>query len=198
MSINLTSYQSLRTALFVRIDVAQYRTTSSASFTSEILTFSDHSGTFAINGQDYVPLGDLLAVSSTSSELRASGNEITISISGIPNASIAEIVHSKIKGSPVKLYRAYFTEAGVQIGTTQGRWIGSVNNYTLDEEYDPLGKSATNTIQIDCLSNVELLQNKVAGRKTNPSSMKVLNYSDTSFDRAPNLLGSSFDFGGKR
>lgn len=198
MSINLASYRNLRTATFVRIDIQQYRTTAGGAFTNEILRFSDHDSAFTINAESYVPLGRLLGVTQTSSELRASGNEITLSLSGIPDASLDEIIHSKLKGSAINIFRAYFNQSGVQIGATQQRWIGQVHNYALSEEYDVIAGSATNTIQIECLSNVELLQQKVGGRRTNPQSMKAIFTSDTSFDRVPSLIGSQFDFGGDR
>ena len=194
--IDLTGQQSVRTALFVRIDVAEYRTTSGGAYSNEILTFSDHNANFTIDSQLYIPLGNLLNITSSNSELRASSNTITITLSGIPNSSIAEIIYSKIKGSPVKIYRAYFNaNTGTQIGTTQGRYIGSVNNYSLDEEYDVVARTASNNLQIECLSNVDILSNKVAGRKTNPQSMKQFYSTDISFDRVPNLKDAAFNFG---
>jgi hypothetical protein len=198
MTINLSSYQTLRTALFVRIAVDEYRTSSSGSFTSQILRFSDHNTAFTINGESYVPVGNLLGITSSTSELRSTGNTITITLSGIPTNSLGEIINSKIKGSEVKIYRGYFDNAGVQIGTTQERFFGSVNNYNLDEDYDVLSRTATNTIQIECLSNIQILQTKQSGRKTNPESMKRFYPNDISFDRVPSLIASQFDFGGKR
>jgi hypothetical protein len=198
MSINLTSYSDLRAATFVRIDVDEYRTTSSGSYTSQVLRFSDHSTTFSINSETYTPVGRLMSITDTTSELRSTGNSITITLSGIPNSSIAEIIHSKLKGSTVNIYRAYFTSAGTQIGTTQSRWVGAVGNYALDEDYDVLNTTATNSIQLDCICTVELLQNKLAGRKTNPTSMQSFFANDTSFDRVPGLVDAQFDFGGSR
>lgn len=198
MAINLTSYTNLRTALFVRLAIAQYRTSGAGAYSSQVLRFSDHNANFVINGETYIPLGKLMGITSTTSELRSSGNSITISLSGIQPGSIAEIVHSKIKGSEVKVFRAYFQENGTQIGATQQRFVGSVNNYSLDETYEVFDLAASNTIQIECLSTVEILQNKTAGRRTSPESMKKYYPSDVSFDRVPTLIGSQFDFGAPR
>jgi hypothetical protein len=198
MSINLTGYTNLRAATFVRIDIDQYRTTSSGSYSTQILRFSDHNATLLIDSESYVPLGRLMGVSSTTSELRSSNNDIVISLGGVPDASLAEVVHSRIKGSSVKVYRAYFTQAGTQIGATQGRWLGNINNYNLDEEYDILTGNATNTIQFNCVSSIDMLQRKLAGLKTNPNSIKQYSATDTSFDRVPSLIGSQFDFGVQR
>ncbi len=198
MPINLTSYTALRTALFVRIAIAEYRTGSTGSYASQVLRFSDHNANFTINSESYVPLGNLLSITNTTSELRSTGNTVTITLSGIPTNSLGEIIYSKIKGSEVKIYRAYFNNAGAQISTTQQRFFGSINNYSLDETYDVFARTASNTVQLDCLSNVTILQNKTAGRKTNPESMKRYYASDTSFDRVPSLIASQFDFGGTR
>lgn len=194
--INLSAYQSVKTALFVRIDVEEYRTSSIANYVTEVLTFSDHDQNFVIGGETYIPLGNLLNITSSKSELRPSSNNVTITLSGIPNTSIAEIIHSKIKGSPVKIYRAYFNAStGVQIGTTVGRYIGIVNNYSLEEEFDVLARTASNQIILECNSTVDILSNKLSGRRTNEQSMKSFYPSDTSMDRVATLSGSNFDFG---
>lgn len=194
--INLDSYQAIKTSLFVRFDVAEYRTNSSDPYVSQILTFSDHDAIVTINGETYTPVGKLLGVTSSRSELRPSGSDVTITLSGIPDTSIAEIVHSKIKGSPVKIYRGYFNAStGAQINSFVGRFIGSINNYSLQEEFDVYERTASNTIVIECNSTVETLSNKVAGRRTNEQSMKSFYPTDTSMDRVSSLQGSNFDFG---
>jgi hypothetical protein len=198
MAINLTSYSGLRAATFVRISVTDYRTTPTGSYTPTVLTFSDHNSAFTIDSDTYTPLGNLLGISDTSSELRQTNQDINITLSGIPNDNLGEVLYSKLKGSEVQVYRAYFTQAGAQIGSTQGRWQGTVNNYNLDEEYEVLQTTATNTVQINCISSYNLLARKVAGLKTNPNSMKTYSALDTSFDRVPSLIGSQFDFGVQR
>lgn len=198
MSVNLTSYRAVRTATFVRLHIDEYRTTSGGAYTNQTLRFSDHDQAFTINAETYTPLGRLMGVTNTTSELRSTNDAVTITLSGIPNSSIAEIVHSKLKGSEIRIYRAYFTEAGVQIGTTQERWIGAVNGYNLEEEFDVIAHEATNTVQINGLSTIGLLQQKLSGRRTNPESMQKYFSADTSFDRVPTLIGSQFDFGVQR
>lgn len=195
MTVNLTSYTSIRAATFVRLQVDQYRTNSTGGYFAQTLRFSDHNANFDIDGETYTALGRLLGVTSTASELRSSSNDITVTLSGIPNSSIAEVIHSKIKGSAIQIYRAYFTVAGVQIGATQTRWKGTVSNFALDEEYNVLDMEATNSIQLSCISSVDLLQKKQNARRTNPVSMKSFYSTDTSFDRVPTLIGRSFDFG---
>lgn len=199
--IDLTSYKSLQSSLFVRIEIDEYRTTPSGTFTNQVLRFSDHPTPFTINSESYTGLGKLMAVTNSSSELRVSGGEVTITITGIPNTAIAEIVNSKIKGSPVRIYRALFnSETGAFLsisGNPLGRFRGFVNNYSLNEEYDVSSKISTNTIVLTCASSVDVLQNKIAGRQTNPQSNKKFYPTDVSMDRVPNLENATFDFGAK-
>lgn len=194
--VDLSSYRSVRSGLFIRIQVDEYRTTAAGAYTSQVLRFSDHSQSFAINSETYIPLGNLLSVTASTSELRPSSNTVTITISGIPNSSIAEILYSKIKGAPVKIYRAFFNDStGAQIGGTIGRYIGSVNNVSLEEEHDVAARSASNTLLIECASNIDILSKKTAGRRTNPENMKRYYPNDVSFDRIPNLNETTFNFG---
>lgn len=194
--IDLTSYSAVRTALFVRIDVDEYRTTPTGSYTQEILAFSDHNANFTVDGQVFTALGNLMGVTATSNELRTSSNTVSISLSGVPNSSIAEIVNSKIKSAPVRIYRAYFNaNTGVQIGDTQGRFRGFVNNYSLQEDYNVDSRIASNTVILQCASTIDILSRKYSGRKTNPESQKRYFPNDLSMDRVPVLENTTFDFG---
>lgn len=196
---DLGSYTSVQSNLFVRIQVDEYRTTPGGAYTPVVLRFSDSVTTRTINGETYTPLGSLMSISSSSSELRVSGGNLNISISGIPNSSIAEIVNSKIKGCPVRIYRLFSNPTTLEVidipGNPSGRYRGFVNNFSLTEELDNTNRTATNTITLVCASSVDVLQNKIAGRKTNPSSQKKFFPNDLSMDRVPNLENATFNFG---
>ena len=198
MAINLSSYKSIQSNLFVRIQVDEYSTNGS-SFSAQVLRFSDMNTTFEINAESYIGAGNFMGITPTSSEIRASGGEVTISLSGIPNTSIAEIVNSKIKGAPVRIYRAFFNAATGGFlniaGNPAGRYRGFINNYSLNEEYDPQTRTSSNTLVLVCSSEVEVLSNKIAGRKTNPESQKQFYPSDLSMDRVPTLENATFNFG---
>lgn len=197
--IDLSNYPSVQSNLFVRIEVDEYRTTPSGSFTSQVLRFSDRIGSYTLNGETYVGTGNLMGITATSSEIRTSGGEITISLSGIPNSSIAEIINSKIKGSRVDIYRAIFDSTNGKLlsiaGNPLGRFKGYVTTFTLNEDFDNATRTSSNTIVLNCSSIIDVLQNKVAGRKTNPSSQKKFYSNDVSMDRVPNLENATFNFG---
>jgi len=192
---NLDSYTSVKVGLFVRLQIDQYRTTSSGAYSSEVLRFSDYDAPVTINGETYTALGEFLSVTSSTSELRPSENPVTIGLSGIPTNNINEIVHSKIKGAPISIYRGYFNQAGVQIGDFGGRFIGSVNNYSIQEEFDIDSRTSSHILMLECSSSVGLLSQKIAGRKTNPQSQKTFYPSDTAMDRVPTIKGTKFNFG---
>ena len=191
---NLNSYTSVRTNLFVELTIDEYRTTSSGTFTTQTLRFSDSSDSETVNGDTYTPLGTLLNITATSSEISPTTNTVSVSVSGIPNTSIPEIVYSRIKGCDLKIYRKFKTIAGVDIETA-GYFLGKVTNYSIQEDYDVETRTASNIIILECATDVSILEKKIAGRKTNPISEQTFFPSDTAMDRVPTLKGTRFDFG---
>ena len=197
--MGLEAYNHVRTALFVRIHVEEYLQ-SGGNLAPTTLLFSDHYKDYDLDGETYTALGNLMSVTSTLSELQSTSANLTIQLSGIPNRSLEEIVKSKIKASPVQIKRVFFAQNGEIIDDSTvtnpvGRFVGYVNNYALEEEWDTQTKTSTNTITLECSSTVDVLSRKQAGRKTNPNSMKKYYASDVSFDRVPAILNENLNFG---
>jgi hypothetical protein len=199
MTINLSSYNNIECGLFVRIECDKYRANESASFTTEILRFSDINRPITIVSETYTGLGRLLGITASQSELRVTTNDVTITLSGIPNSSLEEIMASRLKGSLVKIYRGIFNSTtGALLSITDNpvqRFSGFITNFSLGEEYDYDNKNASNTIVINCASTVSILESRVSGRKTNPESMKYFYPTDVSMDRVNELNSTYFDFG---
>lgn len=199
MSINLSSYSAIQSNLFVRINVTQYSTTPGGPYTTQVLRFSDRHEAYTLDGESYSGLGNLVDISQANSELRVTGDELNITISGIPNTSIAEIVNSKIKGSNVIVKRVIFnptTNTALAIaGNPVGRFQGYVNNVTLQEEFNIEGRASSNSLILTCSSVIDVLGNKVAGRRTSPSSQNRFFPNDRSMDRVPTIENAYFDFG---
>lgn len=192
---NLDAYTSVRVGLFVRLQVDQYRIASVGAYSAQVLRFSDYDEAKTIDGETYTPLGEFLSITASSSELRPSENSVTIAISGIPTNNISAIINSKIKSAPITVYRGYFTNAGSQIGDYTGRFIGSVNNYSIQEEFNVANRTSSHMLMLECASSVGLLSQKISGRKTNPQSQNTFYPSDTAMDRVPTLKGTKFNFG---
>lgn len=197
--IELDNVYGVHTALFVRINVNQYRANDIDPYGPYNLRFTDHYRAYTINEEEYSPVGRFLKVTASKSELRASANTVTITLAGIPATSITEMIYSRLKSAQVRIYRGFFdVSTNAIIGDPIGRFRGFVNNYSISEEYDIDTRKATNTMVIDCGSSVDILNKKISGRKTNPQSMKRYYPTDISMDKVPNLENASFDFGSRR
>jgi hypothetical protein len=195
----LADYRAVQSNIFVKLTIQEYASDYGRAYTPNILTFSDDTVTRNINGVDYLPLGKLMGISQTSSDLKVTGNQLNITIAGVPNSSIFEIVNSKIKTSAIEVFRAFYNPTdGTLLPITPnpiGRFIGIVSNYSLEEQWDSYNKSSTNTLILVCSSQVDILGKKIAGRCTSPSSMKKFFPNDASMDRVPVLEKATFDFG---
>jgi len=189
----LTSYTSVKTNLFVKLVVTQYRTTSTAAFAVQTLLFTDSDAAVTIGSDTYTPLGEFLNVTPTTSELRPTSDQITLTLSGVPTASIPEVLFSKIKGSKVEI-RRQFRDGNNLLGT-QGYFFGRVNNFSLQEDYSVEERSATNIILLECANYLSILNDKISGRLTNPNSNKRFFPNDTGMDRVPIIKGTKLDFG---
>lgn len=190
--LNLNSYYSIQSNLFVKVTLS-----------GSTLLFSDKLESTVIAGDTYVGLGKLLAISGSNSELRSSSQELTISISGVPDSSITDIINSEIKGSPVIIRRGLFNAAtGAFLSAVTGnpiiRFTGYVNNLSFEEDYDIDTKTSSNTMVLTCASNVDILNNKVQGRKTNSESQRKYFPTDLSMERVSALESSYFDFGANK
>jgi hypothetical protein len=109
------------------------------------------------------------------------------------------LVNSRIKGSPVTVYRVFFNPTTGQAlniaGNPTGRFFGIVNNFTLQEEFDYTTRTSKNTIALICASNISQLSNKIQGRRTNPFDEKSYFPADLAMDRVPNIKDANYNFG---
>jgi len=191
--LNLTSYGAIQSNLFVKITLSGGST----------LLFSDKLESTTLSGDTYVGLGKLLNITGSNSELRTSGQELSITISGVPDSMISDIVGSNLKGTNVQILRGlYNASTGAFLSGVTGnpilRFKGYVNNLALEEEYDSDTRTSSNTIILSCASNVDVLANKIAGRRTNAESQKKFFPSDVSMDRVTAIESSYFDFGANK
>jgi hypothetical protein len=187
--LNLSSYDSIQTNLFVKIT---YPSLSSDKF-------SDYHKDFTFNGDTYNGLGFILSVSSSEDTLRAAPSQIEVVLSGIPINSLSDALNSNLKGSEIAIYRAFFDPTTGELlslaENPAGKFRGVIDNFTIDKDL-PMGSSTGSlTITLICSSYVELFQNKIAGRRTNPIDQKLYDPTDVSMDRIPSLAKSNFDFG---
>jgi len=189
MALDLSSYRSIQTNLFVKLDIPDYA----------VLTFSDYHKNLSLGGTNYTGIGQLLAITNTTHNLRAAPDDISISISGIPSTNITQILDNRVKGSSIKVYRAFFDPNTGELlnitGNPAGKFQGVVSNFEISDELEMGDDVGTISLTLTCTSVVALLNNKITGRRTNPTDQELFYPGDKSMDRVPSLAKSNFNFG---
>lgn len=197
--IDLSGYTDIETCLLVRLEIDNYRENVGDIAEPVVANFSDYYRGLVLDGEDYDPVGKLLAITPSRSELKVSRDSVSVTLSGVPNEDITEILASDIKGSKISIWRALIDSTTGEIlpitGNPTGRFFGYVNNYNIEESYEILELEGTHTIQLECSSLISLYNTYVAGRRTNPVDEKLFFPNDVSFDRVPTLVGSNYNFG---
>lgn len=194
--MDLTPYPAIASALFVKITI--YNSTG----VQEVVRLSDYPTAITISGENYTGLGQLLSITESSMDIRATPFEVSVAISGIPTSNINLVLNNKIKGSDVQVLRGIFNPNTLQLlaiaGNPAGRFNGIVNNYQISETYQQGSKDGTCTVTLVCASTIGVLERKISGRATNPEVQKTLYPTDLSMDRVPALQNANFNFGAPR
>lgn len=184
MPVDLSSYRAIQTNLFVKLDIPGY----------SVLTFSDYHKNYTISGTNYTGLGQLLSVGNTEDNLRAAPSDITVAISGIPASNVSDIINNRVKGSECKIFRGFFDINTGELlsiaGNPAGKFQGIVANYDITDDLDMGDGKGTVTLTLTVTSVVEMLYNKVTGRRTNPAD-----FPNGDMARVLPLQKSNFNFG---
>lgn len=194
MSINLSAYGEVGVALCVRLDIPGAEVLRLTTFPKPISIEESDGNTYV-----YDQVGTLLSITDSAQELRATGNTLTVGLSGIPLEYAINIQTYRIKGSEIDIRRVFchsVTMAPLAIaGNPAITFRGIVTNYGFQETYNEFSTDSSLTITIDCASIIDVLQTKITGRRTNKESMAYFYPGDLSFDRVALLTGKPFDFG---
>lgn len=167
-------------------------------------------------GNVYQPLGGFLAISDIQNNLQNSADELTISLSGIPQNYIGAIVGTKIKGGTIAIYR-YFLNNSRQVVDNRvfARFKGIITNYSVSEDIQNTDTTVdiNYTISLVCSSLFGVLENRQSGRRTNQIDYQVRYQNtvagvktderfitsgvttDPSMNRVITLFDEKFDFG---
>lgn len=156
------------------------------------LTFSSSYKEETIGNVTYDPLGGLLAVGNQSRNLRATSGETTIALSGIDGNNIYNALATKIRGSEVEVLRGFYNNNMV-LTNTYPRFRGIVTSYAISEERESTIDNFT--VSIGASSYKTVLENRIAGRKTNKESWQFFDPNDTSMNQVYAISGVQFDFG---
>lgn len=173
--------------------------TLNANFSPTTYYISSAYKPITYNGNTYTELGAFLQLGSVTDDLKVTNGDLQIQLSGIPSdANYMDIVLSyPIKGGNVVVRRGFFDVNTMQLipGAVYERYRGVITNYSVDETTSFLDGDLVNTITVSCASINSVLQNKIAGQRTNGTDRNRFYPGDISFDRVKELQNTSFDFG---
>lgn len=162
-------------------------------------TFCNAASPITVNGTTYTGLGGLVGLSDVQRDIKATSDDLTISLTGIDPTYVSLILSNEIKGSIVEVYRG-FLDSDNQIITSPTqqffkRYQGIVNNVSISEDWNEQLRERVATCSVSCASFRLILENRMSGIKTNPVSWKQFYPNDTSMDRTPIIQNQYFDFG---
>ena len=179
---------SIRYAEFIRLTMPD-----------AVYTFCNAASPITVNGMTFTNLGSLLNLGDIQRDIRATSDDLTISLTGMDTENISIILSSDIKGSIVEVWRGFLNDNNQIITSpTQQffkRYQGIVNSVSITENYSQELRTRIATCGISCSSMRQILKNRISGIKTNPSSWNFLYPNDASMTRVPVIASTYFDFG---
>lgn len=166
-----------------------------------IYTFCSAAAPITVNGNTFIGLGDLLSITGIQRDIKTTSNDLSISLTGIDGNNVGIVLSSNIKGSLVEVWRG-FLDSNNQIITTPTlqffkRYQGIVNNIAITEDFNDILRIRIATCNISCSSIKTVLENRIAGIKTNTISWQAIYPNDLSMNRVQSIVAQYFDFGKK-
>lgn len=153
-------------------------------------------------GNSYTGLGHFVSMTEIQDDLKATNNQISLTLSGIPPDDgspnyMSIVLNSNIKGSRIKIYRAFFdpSSGNFDPSSVYQRFNGYVSNFSLNENWDQDNKLTSNSIGIQCSSIHSIMERQYSGRRTNDQDQKYWYPTDTGMYRVKIISDGSFDFG---
>jgi len=155
-------------------------------------TFSSSYKNETIAGTSYVALGGLLMVGTQQRDLRVSSADTTVTLSGLSSDNIYLVLGTQIKGSLIEIYRGFYDDNYNLVNSVK-RYDGIITSYTITEDRE--NTTDNFIISVNCSAYKVVLENRIAGRKTNSQSWKEFDPTDISMDQVQALDGAYFNFG---
>lgn len=171
-------------------------------------TIANTYGPVTYSGTTYLGLGHFLGFTEVQDDLRMSNSTLQMSLSGIPKdpgeqglgtwtSYVSMILDQNIKGSEVKIYRAFFDPLTGELDTSSVslRFSGYISNYTITDSTDVNSRTDQYTCIVNLSSIHAILERKISGQRTNSTDRKSLYPTDTGMDRVIAISNTAFDFG---
>jgi|TARA_R110000868_G_scaffold223203_2_gene475044 hypothetical protein len=191
-TINAVTSDSIRHAEFVKLSVGE-------PVSAEYL-FCNAASPITVGTDTFNNLGSLLSVGDVQRDVKATSDDMTIQLTGIDPTNIALILSSDIKGSLIEVWRG-FLDTNNQIITTPTlqffkRYQGIINNVSIAENWDTEKRIRVATCNVSCSSMRRILENRIAGIRTNKNNWQFIYPTDESMNRPDEIANTYFDFGG--
>jgi hypothetical protein len=189
--MNALSSANIRHAEFVRLQIGNPVTTT--------YSFCNAAAPITVSGITFSNLGMLLQLGDIPQDIKSTSDDITISLTGIDPTNVGLILSSNIKGSTVEIWRG-FLDSNNQIITSPStqffkRYTGIINSVGISEDFNDQARTRVATCTISCTSMRKVLENRIAGLRTNQKSWQFFYPSDTSMNRVAAISNQYFDFG---
>jgi hypothetical protein len=203
----------IRDAEFIKLAIVF---TNGTTQTTRYYYFSTSYKPETISGDTYADLGALTGVSAYQRDISSSGFDTSVTITGldplyiylvaggpatapIPVTGQSDIpvgYYPLIKGSTVQIRRGFY-DSNMVLTSNVLRYTGIITSYVIQEERDNTFEALndTYTISLQCSAYRQVLENRIAGRKTNQQNWQYWYPTDTSMNRVAGLEGKQFDFG---
>lgn len=148
---------------------------NSANTGTETYYISNCYNNITYAGNTYTALGGFLQVGEIQNNIQNAVDELSVTLSAIPEGYLEFVVDRQIKGGEIKVYRVFFDTATQTVRNIDGvdqiflRFKGIINNYAVQEDIDQNSALPTTShnITITCSSILSILDNRVSGRRTN-------------------------------
>jgi hypothetical protein len=193
-SIAALSSNSIRYAEFIQINIG---TIGSPTAT---YSFCNAASNVTVNGITFEGMGAYVGLGEIQQDMKSTSVDLKVTITGLDPNIIAAVLAANMKGSQIIVWRG-FLDSNNQIETIGGvqqffqRYQGIINNIAIAEKFDQKARIRIATCVISSASMRLVLDARIAGIKTNPSSWRFLYPNDTSMDRVPVIASTYFNFG---
>lgn len=154
------------------------------------------------NGHAYTALGYFLNMSEMQNDIKTTNNQINIGLSGVPSDLVGDpgflnlALNSQIKGSRIRIYRAFFGEDPDNFEVYQ-RFYGYISNFSLNETWDDSTRMESQSVVLQCSSLNGIIERQYSGRRTNENDQQLWYPDDIGMSRVKVIANASFDFGKK-
>jgi hypothetical protein len=133
-TINAVTSPSIRHAEFVKLSIGTLGSPTT------VYTFCNASAAITVDGTSYTNLGSLLNVGDVQRDIKATSDDMTVTLTGIDPANISLVLSANIKGSILEIFRG-FLDSNNQIITTPTqqffrRYQGIVSSVSINETFD--------------------------------------------------------------